>query len=306
MDPWLSSTFVFGTKVKLSLPSLQRIDDQANQLTNGIVATGQSSFLVVGHSQGGLIGRRVGQQSGLVSGVLTIGSPHLGTNLARNGKQAVSDLVSERIARVADGCFGPYDDWGCYIADQLIHNIVATVVNYAVDQAIPVSADLTLHSNFIDAQLNSAYEPFPRAGIQSYADKRWMLMRLMGDNLNYPESTLGGRNWARVTQWVFDGFRSCQIASVFFGDWQVSQECGYIANRMEDVDGLWDRLTADGDDSDGVVQGSSQIYPNTPGAFVPQQYTIPGGDSHLGETSSNLTRDQIALSFTQLFRVPRY
>lgn len=75
---------------------------------------------------------------------------------------------------------------------------------------------------------------------------------------------------------------------------------------MEDVDGLWDRLTADGDHSDGIVQGSSQIYPNTPGAFVPQQYTIFGGDSHLGETSSDMTRNMIDRSFVTQFNVSRY
>ena len=175
-----------------------------------------------------------------------------------------------------------------------------------VDAAIPVSGDMQLHSYFIDAQLNATYESFQRAGIQSYANKRWMLMRLLGDNYNYPESRYGGRNWVRATQWVYDGFRTCEVGSFFFGDWQVAKECGYIANRMEDVDGLWDRLTADGDDSDGIVQGSSQIYPNTPGTFVPRQYTIFGGDSHLGETSSDKTRDMISVSFTNMFNVSRY
>jgi hypothetical protein len=41
---------------------------------------------------------------------------------------------------------------------------------------------------------------------------------------------------------------------IFFGAFNLSHECGYIANRMNDVDNVWDRLTVPHDDSDGIVR----------------------------------------------------
>ncbi len=69
---------------------------------------------------------------------------------------------------------------------------------------------------------------------------------------------------------------------------------------MDDLDRLWDRLTAPGDRSDGIVQGASQVYPN-----ATRQYPINRGDSHVGENKSNLTRDQLRNAFVNVFAVPQ-
>jgi hypothetical protein len=304
----MSSTFSFGTKLKFSLRSTDPLETQTTELLNDIAQTapGQTGFIVVGHSQGGLIGRRAAQRSssGFITGVVTIGSPHIGTIIARNARQTVSNTITERINHVADGSINPYQDVGCWIADQLIRRVVSTAVNYAADAAIPVSNDLRLHSAFVDNTLNPNFETFRRAGLQSYARKRWVLMRLLGDNIAYPDGSTGGRAMVRYTQWGYDGFRTCEYVAIFFGDFNVSHECGYIADRMNDVDVFWDRLTAPGDYSDGIVQGASQVYPATPGSSPPQQYPINDGDSHLGETSSDKTKLRLTNALSGQFNVP--
>lgn len=61
--------------------------------------------------------------------------------------------------------------------------------------------------------------------------------------------------------------------------------CGYIAGSMDAIDRGWDEITAPGESSDGLVQGSSQIYP-----FASRQYPIHDADSHVGETRSDKVR----------------
>ena len=67
------------------------------------------------------------------------------------------------------------------------------------------------------------------------------------------------------------------------------------------IDAMWNDFTAPHEGkSDGVVQGSSQVYP---GGAV--NYTIPGGDSHLGEPKSDRTRPVIEQAFNVNFNVPK-
>jgi hypothetical protein len=58
--------------------------------------------------------------------------------------------------------------------------------------------------------------------------------------------------------------------------------------RTKATTGLWNIMTARFGKTDGIVPGSSQIYPN-----ALQNYQIPQGDSHVGETKSDLTRREL-------------
>lgn len=172
MDPWLSSEFRFGAKLKPDTGSESGLGVQASRLQTHIDNSGQSAFLLVGHSQGGLISREVAKryvaagQAHKVTGVITIGTPHHGANLAM---------------RLFGNCWSKYASAGCWIADQIVGAAIPVVTRYALDQTVPASGDLRPGSPFIH-QLNGGPEPFTRVGIQSYADKRFVLMRLLGDN----------------------------------------------------------------------------------------------------------------------------
>lgn len=86
---------------------------------------------------------------------------------------------------------------------------------------------------------------------------------------------------------------------------EQAESCGYVWRALNNIDAGWDRLTAYGDKTDGIVQGSSQVYP-TSGNAQERQYPINGGDSHLGETKSNLVKEQISRAFTEYFLVPTF
>jgi hypothetical protein len=126
-------------------------------------------------------------------------------------------------------------------------------------------------------------------------------MRILGDFKNNPEDGFGGRNAVRYTKWAYNGFWACGVVSVFVARPGWAAWCIARARNLDDLDRFYDRLTAPGDRSDGIVQGSSQVYPN-----ATRQYPIPGGDSHVGENKSNLTRDQLRNTFITEFGVPRY
>jgi hypothetical protein len=180
----------------------------------------------------------------------------------------------------------------CYIAYQLERLIIPVVVNWAADQAIPMSQDVLPNSPFLQ-NLNAQYEPFARASVSGWSEKRWMLSRLLGDNFS-TGSNLQGRRWVRYTQYAYDGFYGCATFAFADGDYGIGDTCAQIAHAMDGVDRIWDQLTAPGDNSDGIVQGQSQSYPNnSPGGQAPFRYIIHDSDSHVGETRSGRTQTQL-------------
>lgn len=305
MDPWLSSEFRFGTKRKPDTGSESGLSVQAGRLKADVDATAQNNFLFVGHSQGGLISRDVAQRyvaagrPDMVKGVVTIGTPHQGAYLARNPKSAVDNALGSHAARLFGGCFSRYMSVGCWLGDQVATRAVGAVTRFTFDQAVPASSDLRPASPYT-VQLNSTYEPFTRVGIQSYADKRFVLMRVMGDFSSNPEDGFGGRNLVRYTKWAYNGFWACGVVSIFVVRPGWAAWCIARARNMDDLDRFYDRLTAPGDRTDGIVQGSSQVYPN-----ATRQYPIPFGDSHVGENKSNFTRDMLRATFDSEYSVPR-
>lgn len=306
MDPWLSSEFRFGTKRKPDTGSQSGLSVQAGRLKADVDATGQSSFLFVGHSQGGLISRDVAQRYGaegrldMVKGVVTIGTPHQGANLARNGKSAIDRAFRSHAGRLFGSCVSKYMSVSCWIGDQIIGQVIPVITQYTLDQTVPASSDLRPGSPYT-AQLNAGYEPFQRVGIQSYSNKRFVWMRLMADYMNNPEDAFGGRNVARYTQWAYDGLWACGVVSIFVLRPNWAAFCISRARALDDTDRFWDRLTAPGDRSDGIVQGTSQVYP-----AATRQYPISKGDSHVGENKSDKTKGSLSLAFREMFGVPTY
>jgi pimeloyl-ACP methyl ester carboxylesterase len=304
MDPWLSSDFHFATKLKPSLPSFGNLRGQADQLIGRMEGSGARNFVIVAHSQGGLIGRSATQRRGDLSrGLITIGTPHRGAALATNSRSAVANLMAQRFNDLYRGCHSPYDDPGCHIAAFLGTYVAYYALDFTFDSALPATGDLQPGSTFLD-NLNTTPEYFTRIGIQSYADKRWVLARLIAESIpgcNPDHRGCGGRAWARYVDWSYNGFRLCAGIAAFTGDFETMLWCGNIALSMDRIDGTWNTLTAPGQErTDGIVQGSSQVYPN-----AIRQYPIGKGDSHSGETKSDKVRPRVREALDVYFNVPR-
>jgi pimeloyl-ACP methyl ester carboxylesterase len=300
MDDWLSADFRFGVKLLPTLEWSKRIDSQAGDLINLLDASGQNDFLMIGHSDGGLVNRRVGQmRPDLVRGVVTISSPNNGLLLVQTPRELLARALARRLDDLAFGCATPDQDFGCLLAYFLAYQAFNTVIEYGIDAAIPVAGDITPGSSFLQT-LNNAPEAFPSVGITNIADQRWVLSRIAGDHFCGPESACGGRAWVTYTEIAFLAFRACTIVGIIRGNPNVAFWCDYIGDRMNDVDSFWKDISADSGGSDGIVDSQGQAY-----LGATRQVTIRGADSHIGETRSDKVRTALTSVMDSVFQVPR-
>jgi pimeloyl-ACP methyl ester carboxylesterase len=302
MTGWLNPLFEFGGETVPSLPSTDRLASQGTDLVN-LLSGAQNDSILIGHSQGGLISRDVAQRRpDLAAGVLTMDTPHQGVLLDLTGRAALAGGLALGINSLASlaGCTSPSDNAACALAFFLA---VASfpVVNFALDSALPATTDLQPFglSPYIN-NLNSQPENFVRVGIEGHSDKRWLLERLGGDSQSNPDDTFGGRNTARATAAIFGAFITCAIIATLEGDFDTAAICLGIALIMKAIDVFWNTVTSGTDASDGIVQGSSQHYPNATASYV-----ISGADSHVGVTRSDKTRDRAIDALDRQFFVPR-
>lgn len=304
--PLLSSDFQFGTTLVPSMPASGTIalSTQGTDLFNTMSGSGQSNFVVVGHSQGGLIARDVAQRAaisrpGLAKGVITIDTPNIGALLALTGRQELANALAAGIDDLlaAAGCSSFFDNPGCFVGF-LLADFSFPIVNFAFDSTIPASGDLIPGSAYLNA-LNSHAENFTRVGVEGHSNKRFVLARLGGDLFSNPEDTFGGRNLAAFTEDVYIGFRACEFIALFFGDFDIAAFCGNVADTMDNIDGFWNDLTAGSDSSDGIVQGASQHYNGATASYV-----ISDADSHVGATKSLKVDAVLDQTLERQFLVP--
>ncbi len=79
---------------------------------------------------------------------------------------------------------------------------------------------------------------------------------------------------------------------------------GTIVIEMDATDLAWNLLTASpGEPSDAFINGTSQVYPRTPGDKLPVNYTIRDADSHAGEVRSPLVHPVLVQTMRQDFGV---
>ncbi|MEW5927596.1 MAG: alpha/beta fold hydrolase [Gemmatimonadota bacterium] len=298
--PWLRCRYQTATEVIPSLASLDSHSSQSYDQMGRVDATGQSGFVFIGHSQGGLVSRYTAQRyagqgrSHMVEGVVSVGTPHQGAILARNMKQGGVDGLYSLLG-AAGRCGTAFLDAGCHIATHVTQRLLDGWISGMMNALAPATMDLQPGSPSV-SHLNSQPEGFARYGIQHYPTKRWMPMRLMGDM----GDQVKGPDWVRYTEWAYQGLRVCNYASIFFGQFWLTQACGSAHRTMDSTDRWWDRMTAPGMKSDGIVHGPSQVYP---GAL--EQLPIDRGESHVGETKSTKTRDRLDYLLPNRFNVAR-
>ncbi|MBW3570157.1 MAG: alpha/beta hydrolase [Gemmatimonadetes bacterium] len=185
-----------------SLNTLASLESQTVDLEGRVAARGIGGNVVVSHSQGGLIARRLGQRRpDLVSGVITIGTPHQGALIAQNGPDWVADQLT---SAVGDLCVG---NIMCPYLSEVLSRTTSGFLAWGLGQVAPVVIDDRPGSEFI-TQLNGRHETFKRASIQMSVPERWALFRVLGDadtpreRLLYSQP-LEGRTWARNTEYLY-------------------------------------------------------------------------------------------------------
>lgn len=309
------------------------IDQQAGDLGNRMANHATPSVLI-GHSQGGLIVRSIAQaRPELVSGVITVATPHVGAYLASNTRS----YIAERMGQAANETIGTLMGG---IVQAVLQEIASELLTWGIDQTVPVANDVTPGSGLIN-RLNSTSEPFPRASIQVSVPPRWAIFRLIGD-ARTSRSRLGlglhGETWAGWAEeiylsahllrdlamhmrWWMQDFGSgwgcweyyyqsywppcydSSYASYFWAHsfWNtlliaIEVIADVTISIMNRVDYTWTSLTTRGENfgrTDGFIQYASQVYPDVPGPFTPFRFLAGNRESHAGETASQRVLDRI-------------
>ncbi|HEU0013598.1 MAG TPA: hypothetical protein VFQ45_07925 [Longimicrobium sp.] len=296
MIPWMRSDFYLGCTLAPSLDSNARLEHQAGALKNRLWQTGRLGWVLIGHSQGGLISRHVAQRvGGYVHGVVTVGTPHHGAPITKASNTAVFGSMTAVTALAASGC-SVRSSFGCPKLAQFASGITV-LASYGFSLTQPVFEDLKPGSAF-QQELNSQPEGFLRVGIQHFPKKLWVEWRLLGDNLYGPDPQYGGPKWVKGANAAFLTNTACGVVGWLIGFTGTAARCATRAAGMLATDLLWNFMTARWGKTDGIVPGSSQIYPN-----ATENLSIPNGDSHVGETRSTHTRTRLRTALDEYMEV---
>lgn len=335
MTDWLNRDYIFGNEVVTSLSATAPLSAQGQNLESLIQAAGGNQYILIGHSQGGLVSRYAGQYfqtqpngvNNTVRGVISVDTPHQGAYLTIGGPSTIAS-VSESLALKLFGQFGclsPYDNDACYIA-ALIYFGIDGVAQLAIS-SVGALNDLTPGSFFLN-QLNSGAETFQQAAVIGKTPQRWLVTRVADNFITgspNPEAAFGERNIADITEVVYDVILGDFFIQAFTQEPMWFDYCYYeggidngdpycdenypaeaalwdaqILDTMDKVDSYYNQSIAPpGDGSDGFVQNSSQRYPS-PTAV---QYTINGADSHTSAVRSDFDHQALDYLLTNVYQV---
>jgi pimeloyl-ACP methyl ester carboxylesterase len=306
MEPWLTGSLSPYAFTKILAPSLnwrEGISYQAADLQGRASVVGANA-LFIGHSQGGLLSRKVGQANAgypgsLVKGVVTIDSPHQGAVIAKvlnwvDYQNIVNTLRSSAFVKYCQG-----NMIACILDAAAAQGTVDDITaSYAPSNS---SRDLQPNSPALYA-LNHTNEPFIRGGVQNTIDGRFKWARLYGDKDHNPEEPWGGRHLQRLTSQFFLKLRHCHNAWWFPG----SSVCGVVYSAILHLDESFERhIDPAHSGSDGIVTYPSQIYPNTISTVgAPRNWRIRDGDSHVGALKTAQVRDGILVQLLPFYGLP--
>src|ERR1700685_3290699 len=326
MEPWLNQDFRFGPEITPSYSSTSSLSNQGTSLVSEIKTVGGNNYILIGHSQGGLISRYAAQyfQSNppnQVAGVVTVDTPHLGADLIQNGPLiAPASYALGTFLWDWTGCVTQWENFVCLLA-WLDYNVGPPMgAVFAALPVLPDINDLTPGSAFLTS-LNGYGETFKRASVVGNTPQRWNESRIAWDFLApyifppvtcdpnyYPESACGERTVAAGVGITYDIVEAVMIFAVFEqifcpdnDNWGEIEYLAGILAGMDGIDVLWNLIVSGYGASDGIVQSSSQNYPSSTAI----QYPINGADSHLEATHSpydHTTLDQVLESAA--FQVP--
>jgi|GEM_PF-2244277 len=198
-----------GLEQTYSLRSTASIESQVDDLGGRLSVRGVGGNVVVAHSQGGLVARRLGQRRpDLVSGVVTIGTPHEGALIASRPPSVIADALNDA---VSEPCFGNL----CMLALEVAEGAAAGLLTRGIGQLVPAAGDDQPGSALIqrvNGRSEPQYETFRRVSIAMNVPPRWAVWRLLGDARSSRDrllrgETLKGRRYVRDAQDIYTAAR---------------------------------------------------------------------------------------------------
>ena len=306
LAPAITEGFNVDVLLRESLDWKRELESQAQDLRGRLAASGRRNFLVVGHSNGGLVARRAAQLSAeagdsLVRGVVTIASAHAGLPLAKVGRETVHGFLTGQLRAVIDringSCWRGQFAWLCETADLTSRQLPGQIANFAMDAYMPMSRDVQPGSPFL-SKLNAAPETFRRYSIEVSSQGQWKFLRLFGDWRCDPGDSCGGNRLQNTMESVYEILRVCgsnALARMRLG--HVSDKCRDARWTLSSLNAQYERWVAAGDESDGLIPLKSQQYPGS-GSIV--RYTRRNTrDSHAGELRSTRVKADLIEAMKQ-------
>ena len=311
MVPWLNQDFRFGKEVVTSYPSTNSLSSQGTQLVNDISSAGGLGYILIGHSQGGLISRYAAQyfqtqnpNASPVKGVVTMDTPNQGADIAATGGPTILvgfEFFAQYLWGVT-GCSTPDDNGVCFLAWTALN--AAPPLADGFYSSLPDMQDMLPGSTFLTT-VNGYKEDFVQAGIIGNTPQRWNEARILWDTISpfiyppiicepdEPESPCGERAFALIVEETYDTVETALLATIIE---QIFDPCDDLSAQieyyteiligMDAIDAFWNLIVSGGSASDAIVQSSSQNYPSATAV----QYPINGADSHLRSTRSPYDR----------------
>jgi pimeloyl-ACP methyl ester carboxylesterase len=315
--PWVLDRFYFGGRAAISTNSVATYDEQRDQLSKAVTAMNDDRLIFIGHSNGGIVSRRLAQQiasydPSRLQGVITLGSPHLGAPAMNTGVTLARWTGRALATGFLYLC--ATNQRGCGEAEMMAGatGVFAKLDNFAFT---PLYNEMAPNSPF-RSQLNGVTETFKKVGVVSHSQNRFLWARMVGDMRCDPDAECGGREQVHRTKRfqkhlkytaIIGGLLA--IGATIVGQPYIAStaarsalQAGGMYAMLEIFDSIYHAVVSPHDDSDGIVPVTSQRYPH-----ADQLYEIFNADSHVGTTRSGWVQDRIrlALTDTRLFVVAR-
>jgi pimeloyl-ACP methyl ester carboxylesterase len=206
------------------------IESQASDLIGRLISVGVPGSVVVAHSQGGLVARRVGQRRpDLVSGLVTIATPHEGALVAANAPSVIANQLRNA---AGEYCFG---DWMCDLVAETLLEAAGRYVTHGTGTLIPAAGDDQPGSALIqrvNGRSEPQYETFRRVSISMSVPNRWALFRLIGDGKTHRSRLLNnrpleGRNYVQRADAVYKAGHLMEFMAMTIRWWVASDGFGW-------------------------------------------------------------------------------
>lgn len=304
MDGWFARDIQASSIHRFTLPWYSTYEDQAAELQRKITgAIGSAGAVVIGHSNGGMIGRYLARHPSAdpsfppanISAVITVGTPHWGVPVARNFA-SVNRLFGWGKLGALLSCTWPLMG-GCHsflaMASSSLRNIYGGFAS-----GPPVLNEMQPNSPYHD-NFNREAEGFRRFGVTSDIWPRWMPWRGYGEAYCFPESGCGGSSQVRRIDRIYKHDLSCVIIASLFQRWLKATRCVSDASFLKAIDKFFQRYVDIA--GDGAVPFWSQRYPNVPDW---DRYVVYRGPFHWGETESGRVGNRLETILVGRLGVP--
>lgn len=315
MSRYVRERYRVGNEIRHTLDSRASYEDQSADLQGRFqsdAVTNPGPYVLVGHSNGGIVNRYTAQQlqdPSLVRGVVTISTPHYGVYLANTSERVLVGALSVPISGYFLGC-DIANAYVCTHGGSLGTQAAIALAPILASSAAPVLQEMGTNVPF-HYTINGRGDPgYLVAGVQNRVWDRWTLWRLLADYQGCPHGFFDCDNYSRYfvtdVDKKYHHFIKCAVVSGLFGIvWPgaraTARGCATNAAFLRVTDEAYKRLSVGSGHGDAVVPEFSQMYPGAPAL---RQFLNDDSDSHLGETRSRITARGVLRAINQGMGIP--